>query len=86
MKYLYAFLEPSLNTLHYLGILDYNNYGSKNLRDTAAPIFDFHALRPACTQIRRFDYLMKTRDTQALAKFAEMFPDVEILKVIFDGW
>ena len=86
MKYLYAFLEPSLDTLHYLSILDYDNYGSKNLRDTAAPIFDFRALRPACTQIRRFNYHTKTRDTQALAKFAEMFPDVEILKVIFDGW
>jgi hypothetical protein len=85
MTYLYAFIEPSLDTLHYLSILDYDNYGSTNLRNTPAPIFDFRALRPACTQIRRFDYHTRTQDTQALAKFSEMFPDVEILKVIFDG-
>jgi hypothetical protein len=84
MKYLYAFIEPSLDTLHYLNILDHDNYSSRHPADIPPPILDFRALRPACTQIRRFDYHTYTQNTQALATFAEMFPDVEILKVIFD--
>jgi hypothetical protein len=73
MKHLYAFLEPSLDTLHYLSILDYNNYGSMNLRDTPAPIYDFRALRPACTQIHRFDYHKKLETLRHLQNSLRCF-------------
>jgi hypothetical protein len=88
MEYLYAFIEPSLDTLHYLSILNYHNdnNASRHPVDIPPPILDFCALRPACTQIRRFDYHTTTPDIWTLATFAEMFPDVEILKVTFDGW
>ena len=86
MKYLYTFIQPSLNTLHYLNVLDHDNYSSRHPVDIPPPILDFLSLRPACTQICRFDYHTYTQNTQVLATFAEMFPDVEILKVIFDGF
>jgi len=46
----------------------------------------FSTFGPACTQIRRFDYRTTGRDIQALATFAEMFPNLTILKVIFNGY
>lgn len=84
--YLYTFLQPSLDTLHRLSILDYDNFSSQNLAPVPSPILDFRGVRPACTQVRWFKYHTTCRDIHALGTFAEMFPNLTNLHVVFDGY
>jgi F-box domain len=85
IDYLYTFIQPSLDSLYNLDILDYNDYNTRRRPSVASPILDFRALRPACHKMRRFTYRTISRDTHALAAFAEMFPHLTCLQVIFHG-
>ena len=69
IDYLYTFIQPSLDNLYRLDILDYNNYNDRRRPSVASPILDFRALRPACNKMRRFTYRTISRDTGALTAF-----------------
>ncbi|KIM87420.1 hypothetical protein PILCRDRAFT_814941 [Piloderma croceum F 1598] len=86
VEYLYTFIHPSLGNLRHLSILDYDHHRNGAPPATPSPIFDLRGLHPACTRMRKFACTTTSQDTQVLAVFAEMFPDLTNLNVCFDGY
>lgn len=82
MKYLYSFLEPSLDTLRCLSVLDHDNYRVTR-PSTDAPVLDFREIRPPCTQMQKFTYKTAHMDVQTIGIFAEMFPNLISLDISF---
>jgi hypothetical protein len=86
VEYLYAFIQPSLDNLQRLSILDYDHHRDGEPPATPSPVFDLRGLQPPCTRMRKFECTTTSQDTQVLAIFAEMFPDLTNLNVCFDGY